>query len=119
MQPLSSVTRHTCCFYPEPHPLAEGSGARAYTSGVNVPRVLEGIDVLVQLESTGEAVCGCGCLDQSASMQLVAGICFEQCSKQAHHMNPAPMCPAGKMPKQSKGVCSRQTYADSAAVFLC
>jgi len=53
VQPLSSISRHTCCFYPEPHPLAEGSGARAYTSGVRVPRVLESIDVMVQLESTG------------------------------------------------------------------
>lgn len=56
VQPLSSVTRHTCCFYPKPHPLAEGSGARAYTSGVKVPRVLETIDVMVQLESTGGLV---------------------------------------------------------------
>jgi hypothetical protein len=53
VQPLSSVTRHTCCFYPEAHPLAEGSGARAYTLGAKVPRVLEAIDVMVQLESTG------------------------------------------------------------------
>lgn len=68
VQPLSSVTRHTCCFYPEPHPLAEGSGARAYTLGANVPRVLEAVDVMVQLESTGvSVVCGC-CLGQSASM---------------------------------------------------
>lgn len=57
VQPLSTVTRHTCCFYPEPHPLAEGSGARAYTPGTKVPRVLEPIDVMVQLEGTGE-----GCL---------------------------------------------------------
>lgn len=68
VQPLSSVTRHTCCFYPEPHPLAEGSGARAYSSGAHVPRVLEAIDVMVQLESTGvPVVYGC-CLGQSASM---------------------------------------------------
>jgi U3 small nucleolar RNA-associated protein 22 len=53
VQPLSSVTRHTCCFYPEPHPLDEGAGARAYTPGAKVPRVLETIDVMVQLESTG------------------------------------------------------------------
>jgi U3 small nucleolar RNA-associated protein 22 len=56
VQPLSSVTRHTCCFYPEPHPLAEGSGARAYTAGARVPRVVEAIDVMVQLESTGTVV---------------------------------------------------------------
>lgn len=55
VQPLSSVTRHTCCFYPQPHPLAEGSGSRAYTPGVKVPRVLEAIPVMVQLESTGES----------------------------------------------------------------
>jgi hypothetical protein len=52
--PLSCVSRHTCAFYPQPHPLAEGSGARAYAPGAKVPRVLEAIDVMVQLESTGE-----------------------------------------------------------------
>ncbi|WIA14624.1 hypothetical protein OEZ85_003130 [Tetradesmus obliquus] len=51
-------SRHTCCFYPEPHPLAEGLGsgaaaAAAAAAGGKVPRVLEAIDVMVQLEGTG------------------------------------------------------------------
>jgi hypothetical protein len=60
VQLLSSVSRHTCCFYPKPHPLAEGSGsgvnaaAAAAAGGGKVPRVLEAIDVMVQLEGTGE-----------------------------------------------------------------
>jgi hypothetical protein len=58
VQPLSAVSRHTCCFYPKPHPLAEGSGsgvhAAAAAAGGKVPRVLEAIDVMVQLEGTGE-----------------------------------------------------------------
>jgi hypothetical protein len=56
VQPLSAISRHTCCFYPKPHPLAEGlgSGVAAAAAGGKVPRVLEAIDVMVQLEGTGE-----------------------------------------------------------------
>lgn len=53
VQPLSAVSRHTCCFYPEPHPLAEGTGEGVYAPGVKVPRVLEPIEIMVQLEGSG------------------------------------------------------------------
>lgn len=56
VQPLSAVSRHTCCFYPEAHPLAEGSGERVYAPGVKVPRVLEPIEIMVQLEGSGESL---------------------------------------------------------------
>jgi len=49
VQPISAVTRHTCPFFPLPHPLAGGPGA-----GEELPRCLEAVEVLVQLENSGK-----------------------------------------------------------------
>lgn len=49
-QPISAVTRQTCVFFPDPHPLAGGAAG----AGDEVARCLEPVEVLVQLESSGE-----------------------------------------------------------------
>jgi hypothetical protein len=70
VQPLSSVTRHTCCFYPKPHPLAEGAGFGVYEGAGDdkVPRVLEPIEVMIQLEGSG------GCCSWQMNSSLLASM---------------------------------------------
>lgn len=51
-QPLSAASRHTAPFVPLPHPLA-GAAAAAAGQG-RLPRCLEPLDVLLQLESSGQ-----------------------------------------------------------------
>ena len=51
-QPLSAASRHTAPFVPLPHPLA-GAAAAAAGRG-RLPRCLEPLDVLLQLESSGQ-----------------------------------------------------------------
>lgn len=84
VQALSAVSRHTCCFYPEPHPLADHSGGVVLgQGGVKVPRVLEAIEVMVQLEGSGAGLFeGEGCytstLHHLASIWLTCdslGVC--------------------------------------------
>lgn len=53
-QPISAVTRQTCVFFPDPHPLAGGAAG----AGDEVARCLEPVEVLVQLESSGEGYGG-------------------------------------------------------------
>ena len=49
--PASAVLRHTAPFPPLPHPLAGGAGS---VDG-GVPRCLEPLELLVQLEGSGAA----------------------------------------------------------------
>ena len=58
VQPLSGVSRHTPGFYPRPHPLAGGGGG--LEEGREVARCLEPLEVMVQLEGTGEGGRGFG-----------------------------------------------------------
>ena len=51
VQPLSPLARHTSAFVPLPHPFAGGPGAR----GVKVARCIDPLEVLVQLEGSGES----------------------------------------------------------------
>ena len=63
VQSISAASRQTCAFFPLPHPLA-GGGTSSTASNDNLPRCLEPIEVLVQLESSGEALsvkCGVQC----------------------------------------------------------
>lgn len=55
VQPLSAISRQTCAFFPQPHPLAGGPG----NFEGRLPRCMEPIDVLVQLENSGGPGC-CG-----------------------------------------------------------
>lgn len=57
VQPVGAAARQTCTFVPSPHPLATagvGSGGLGRFSGGKIPRCMEPIEVLVQLESSGE-----------------------------------------------------------------
>jgi U3 small nucleolar RNA-associated protein 22 len=83
VQPLSAVTRHTPGFYPQPHPLAGGS-LGALQEGGEVPRCVEPLEVLVQLEGSG----GCG-----AGVGGTAGVCG--C---AHATSIPPACVSGRSP---------------------
>ena len=56
VQPLSTVTRHTCTFYPLAHPLAGGS-TRGLCDAPSIPRCVEPMEVLVQLQGSGEGPC--------------------------------------------------------------
>ena len=51
VQPLSAASRHTSAFAPLPHPFAGGPGAR----GVKIARCIDPLEVLVQLEGSGES----------------------------------------------------------------
>ena len=58
VQPVGAATRQTCAFVPSPHPLATagaGSGGLGRLTGGKIPRCMEPIEVLVQLESSGES----------------------------------------------------------------
>lgn len=55
VQSISSASRQTCAFFPLPHPLA-GGGTSSTSATDCLPRCLEPIEVLVQLESSGEAL---------------------------------------------------------------
>lgn len=52
VQPLSAVSRHTAAFVPLPHPWVGGPPRQAGKHG-RVPRCLEPIEVMVQLEGSG------------------------------------------------------------------
>ena len=57
LQPLSAAARHTAAFPPLPHPLLLGPAARPGASEADmgrVPRCLEAVHLLVQLEGSGE-----------------------------------------------------------------
>ena len=57
VQPVGAAARQTATFGPTPHPLATaavGSGGLGRLSGIKIPRCMEPIEVLVQLESSGE-----------------------------------------------------------------
>lgn len=68
VQPLSPASRHTAPFPPLPHPLAGAGGGAASASAEELlgsgrlPRVLEPIEVLVQLEESGAFCCLCVCV---------------------------------------------------------
>jgi len=49
--PAAAALRHTAAFPPLPHPLAGGAAGGA--AGAAVPRCLEPLEVLVQLEGSG------------------------------------------------------------------
>lgn len=50
VQPLSAAARHTAAFPPLPHPLAGGQRARP---GARLPRCVEAIELMAQLEGSG------------------------------------------------------------------
>ncbi|GAX78374.1 hypothetical protein CEUSTIGMA_g5816.t1 [Chlamydomonas eustigma] len=52
VQPISTAARQTCPYFPLPHPLAGGAAAAGALSG-RLPRCLEPVEVLVQLEASG------------------------------------------------------------------
>lgn len=52
--PASAVLRHTAPFPPLPHPLAGGAGS----ADGGVPRCLEPLELLVQLEGSGAMATG-------------------------------------------------------------
>eukprot|EP00798_Chlamydomonas_sp_ICE-L_P031575 gene31575-6769_t len=53
VQPISAVNRQTVPFFPRPHPLAGGAGMGELEDGASLPRCLEPISILVQLEGSG------------------------------------------------------------------
>ena len=54
MQPAAAALRHTAPFPPLPHPLAGGGGgAGGAGPGDGMPRCLEPLELLVQLEGSG------------------------------------------------------------------
>lgn len=54
VQPLSPVSRRTAVFVPEPHPLAGGPGGlAAAATASHLPRCLDPLEVMVQLEGSG------------------------------------------------------------------
>ncbi len=54
VQPAAAALRHTAPFPPLPHPLAGGGGgAGGAARGDGVPRCLEPLELLVQLEGSG------------------------------------------------------------------
>ena len=52
IQPVASVLRHTALWPPAPHPLAGGA---PLGPSAPVPRCLEPVELVVQLEGSGEA----------------------------------------------------------------
>ena len=60
LQPLSAPARHTAAFPPLPHLLLLGPAARDGGAGADaerVPRCLEAVHLMVQLEGSGERCC--------------------------------------------------------------
>lgn len=58
VQPLSAAARHTAAFPPLPHALA---GGQRSDPGAPLPRCLGTIDLLAQLEGSGEVLHLCAC----------------------------------------------------------
>ena len=53
VQPLGPAARHTAAVAPRPHPLAGGDLGELEEAGGKLPRCLDPVEVLVQLESSG------------------------------------------------------------------
>ena len=52
VQPISAASRQTCPFTPLPHPLA-GGGSISGVASERLPRCMEPVEILVQLENSG------------------------------------------------------------------